>query len=126
MIVDEQIKMKKVAILFRRAPHGSPHGREALDLALLSASFEQEVSLIFVDDGVLNLVKDQQPERVGAKDYIATFGALPLYDVETVLACEESLVEYGLDLTDLTIEVDKVSPSLITEQLSKVDEVLVF
>lgn len=118
--------MKKVAIVFRRAPHGSPHGREALDLALLSASFEQEVSLIFVDDGVLNLVKDQQPERVGAKDYIATFGALPLYDVDTVLACEESLVEYGLEPTELAIEVDKVPPSVITEQLTQVDEVLVF
>jgi len=118
--------MKKIAILFRRAPHGSPHGREALDLALLSASFEQEVSLIFVDDGVLHLVKDQQPERIGAKDYIATFGALPLYDVDTVLACEASLDEYGLESTPLTIEVDKVSPSFITAQLSKVDEVLVF
>jgi len=118
--------MKKVAIVFRRAPHGSPHGREALDLALLSASFEQEVSLIFVDDGVLNLIKDQQPERVGAKDYIATFGALPLYDVDTVLACEESLLEYDLEPTELTIEVEKVSPSMITEQLTQVDEVLVF
>ena len=39
--------MKKLAIIFRRAPHGSASGREGLDLALLSASFEQEVSLIF-------------------------------------------------------------------------------
>ncbi|MGL4834236.1 MAG: DsrE family protein, partial [Shewanella sp.] len=50
--------MKKICILFRSAPHGTTKGREGLDLALLSASFEQEVSLLFVDEGILHLVKD--------------------------------------------------------------------
>ena len=118
--------MKKLTIIFRRAPHASPHGREALDLALLSASFEQEVSLIFVDEGVLNLVKTQQPELVGAKDFIATFGALPLYDIDTILACEASLQEYGLANTELTIAPSIVASSAIREQLASADEVLVF
>ncbi len=118
--------MKKLTIIFRHPPHGTPHGREALDLALLSASFEQEVSLIFVDEGVLNLVKMQHPELVGAKDFIATFGALPLYDVDTVLACKTSLLEYGLDNTELTIKLDQVSPAEITQHLADADEVLVF
>ncbi|MBW8185458.1 sulfurtransferase complex subunit TusC [Shewanella nanhaiensis] len=118
--------MKKLTIIFRRAPHGSPHGREALDLALLSASFEQEVSLIFVDEGVLNLVKAQQPELIGAKDFIATFGALPLYDIDTILACEASLQEYGLANAELTIAPSIVTPSTIREQLASADEVLVF
>lgn len=118
--------MKKLTIVFRRAPHGTPHGREALDLALLSASFEQEVSLIFVDEGVLNLVKAQHPELVGAKDFIATFGALPLYDVDTVLACEVSLLEYGLSNTELTMNLNKVTQAEIKQHLADADEVLVF
>ena len=118
--------MKKLTIIFHRAPHGSPHGREALDLALLSASFEQKVSLIFVDEGVLNLIKNQQPELVGAKDFIATFGALYLYDIDTILACEASLREYDLDNTELTITPDKVTQSAIRQHLADADEVLVF
>jgi tRNA 2-thiouridine synthesizing protein C len=118
--------MKKLTIIFRRAPHGTPHGREALDLALLSASFEQKVSLIFVDEGVLNLVKAQQPELVGVKDYIASFGALPLYDVDTVLACETSLLEYGLNNIELTMDLDKVTQAEISQHLTNADEVLVF
>ncbi|WP_076411637.1 sulfurtransferase complex subunit TusC [Shewanella sp. UCD-KL12] len=118
--------MKKLTIIFRRPPHSSPHGREALDLALLSASFEQEVSLIFVDEGVLHLVSSQSPETAGAKDYIATFGALALYDIETVLACSTSLTRFGLMDEALTIEVSKVVPQSITEHLKLSDEVLVF
>ncbi|MBL4815057.1 MAG: sulfurtransferase complex subunit TusC [Shewanella sp.] len=118
--------MKKLTIVFRRAPHGTPHGREALDLALLSASFEQDVSLIFVDEGVLHLMPDQQPETAGAKDYIATFGALELYDIETVLACQSSLERFGLANSELTISVERVTSNNITEQLQAADEVLVF
>lgn len=118
--------MKKLTIIFRRAPHGTSHSREALDLALLSASFEQEVCLIFLDEGVLNLVKAQQPERIGVKDFIATLGALPLYDIDTVLVCKTSLVEYGLHDTELTIAHDKISQKAIMQQLAHADEVLVF
>jgi len=118
--------MKKIAIIFRRAPHGTPHGREALDLALLSASFEQQVSLIFADEGVLNLVAQQVPELVGAKDYIATFGALPLYDVDTILVCQDSLAQYGLTDKALTIAAVPVAAAVIAQHLADVDEVLVF
>ncbi|MGL5360212.1 MAG: sulfurtransferase complex subunit TusC [Shewanella sp.] len=118
--------MKKICILFRSAPHGTTKGREGLDLALLSASFEQEVSLLFVDEGVLHLVKEQQPELIGAKDYIATFKALPLYDIDTVLACKQSLTDYGLSLGLLTIPVTAVNDDSIAAHLKSVDEVLVF
>ncbi|BAJ02259.1 sulfurtransferase complex subunit TusC [Shewanella violacea] len=118
--------MKKLTIIFRRAPHGTAHGREALDLALLSASFEQEVSLIFVDEGVLHLITEQQPELAGAKDYIATFGALDLYDIETVLVCQSSLERFGLADSELTFSVDRVTSASITAQLQAADEVLVF
>ncbi|MEI6858991.1 MAG: sulfurtransferase complex subunit TusC [Shewanella sp.] len=118
--------MKKLTIIFRRAPHGTPHGREALDLALLSASFEQEVSLIFVDEGVLHLISEQQPEIAGLKDYIATFGALELYDIETVLACQSSLERFGLANNKLTISVERVTSTKIADQLQIADEVLVF
>ena len=118
--------MKKLTIVFRRAPHGTPHGREALDLALLSASFEQDVCLIFVDEGVLHLMAEQQPEIAGAKDYIATFGALELYEIDTVLACQSSLERFGLADSELTISVEMVTSKNISEQLQLADEVLVF
>ncbi|QFU22766.1 sulfurtransferase complex subunit TusC [Shewanella eurypsychrophilus] len=118
--------MKKITIIFRRAPHGTAQGREALDLALLSASFEQEVSLIFMDEGVLNLLPKQKPEQAGAKDYIATFGALSLYDIDTVLVCSDSLAQFGLSEAELTIALTIADTQTISDHIQLADEVLVF
>jgi tRNA 2-thiouridine synthesizing protein C len=118
--------LKKLCIVFRQSPHGTAQGREALDLALLSASFEQEVSLVFTDEGLLNLLNNQSPETIGAKDYIATFGALPLYDVDTILACKDSMIELSLVEDDIKLEVEVCSSQRIASHLSQVDEVLVF
>ncbi|GIU46810.1 sulfurtransferase TusC [Shewanella sairae] len=118
--------MKKLCIVFKQPPHGTAHGREGLDLSLLSASFEQEVSLLFTNEGVLTLVKDQDPESIGAKDYIATLGALPLYEIDTVIVCEQSLLELGLTESDLRIGVSVINSELISGHLNDVDEVIVF
>ncbi|ACJ29281.1 DsrE-like protein [Shewanella piezotolerans WP3] len=118
--------MKKLCIVFSQGPHGNAKGREALDLALLSASFEQQVSLVFTDEGILNLLKNQAPETVGAKDYIATFGALPLYDIETILVCEAAMKELALTEHDIKLEVQFCSSQAIAEHFNHVDEVLVF
>ncbi|GIU26554.1 sulfurtransferase complex subunit TusC [Shewanella schlegeliana] len=118
--------MKKLCIIFRQAPHGTAHGREGLDLSLLSASFEQEVSLLFSDEGLLTLLKSQDPESIGSKDYIAALGALSLYDIETVLVCQESMQALGLELEDLRIDLSAALPTEISKHLAEVDEVLVF
>ncbi len=117
--------MKKICVLFRSAPHGTTKGREALDFALLSASFEQEVSLIFVDEGVLHLIKDQQSELIGGKDYLAALKALPIYDIEAVFACKQSLADFGLN-HGLSIPVTALTDEGIAAHLKAVDEVLVF
>ena len=118
--------MKKITIVFRHAPHGKANSREALDFALLSASFEQTVSLIFVDDGVLNLLPNQAPAQIGGRDFISTFKALPLYDIEEVFVCETSLTSMGLTTQDCFIAVEALSCDQIIQQLKQADEVLVY
>lgn len=119
--------MKKLCIIFRHAPHGTPNGREALDLAMLSASFDQQVSLIFTHDGVLNLVANQNPELIGAKDYISTFKALPLYDIDNIYVCQDSLIKFGLKNDSLAIKnAQAVNSDFIKTHLIASDEVLVF
>lgn len=118
--------MKKLALIFRHAPHSTAHGREALDLAMLSASFEQEVSLIFVDEGILHLLPNQNSELIGGKDYIATFKALPLYDIERLFVCETSLKQLGINQESLLHDFQVIDSTSIAKQLQLADEVLVF
>ncbi|MGL4475490.1 MAG: sulfurtransferase complex subunit TusC [Shewanella sp.] len=116
--------MKKICVIFRRGPHEG--GREGVDFALLSASFDQQVSVVFCDEGVLHLLPDQQPQLIGQRDYLATLKALPLYDVETVLACKLSLSDYGMSRTDLAIACQQASAEEISQLLADSDEVVVF
>lgn len=118
--------MKKVTIIFRRGPHDTAAGREGLDLALLSASYEQEVSLVFTADGLFNLLSDQTPEVIGCKDYMATFKALPLYDIDSVLVCQNTMDAFGLTDKDFFIPITVCRPDVIQQQLQSADQVWVF
>jgi len=118
--------MKKLCVVFRHGPHGTAHGREALDLAMLAASFELEVSLLFCDEGVLHLLQGQEPEKIGCRDYISTFKALPFYDVEIQLVCKQSLADYGLSKAALEEELQILDAAAITAHLQSVDEVVVY
>ena len=43
---------KKFLYVNRRAPYGSIYGLESLEVVLIGAAFEQDVSLAFLGDGV--------------------------------------------------------------------------
>ncbi|GLS84532.1 sulfurtransferase complex subunit TusC [Paraferrimonas haliotis] len=118
--------MKQIAIVFKDPSLGSSRGREALDVALLSASFEQQVSLIFVADGVYQLLDKQQPSLLESKDYIATFKALPFYDIEQVLVCQQAMDERQLTQQELIIDCQLADVPQIQAVLATVDEVIVF
>lgn len=118
--------MKKLCVVFSKAPHGSASGREALDFAMLAASYDLETSLLFTDEGVLHLLANQVPEAIGCRDYIATFGALEFYDIETLYVCQQSLKEFGLDAGTLPLEVEALDANAIKAHFASVDEVVVY
>jgi tRNA 2-thiouridine synthesizing protein C len=69
--------------------------------SLIGAAFEQDVSVVFVDDGVYQLTKGQNTESVGMKNFSPTYNALGDYDVNKIYVDKESLDERGLSLDDL-------------------------
>jgi len=100
---------KKFMYINRRAPHGTNYAQEGLEVALIGAAFEQEVSLAFIDDGVFQLKTEQDATVVGLKNFTVAFGALGDYEVRRVYVEAESLATRGLtadDLMRLTVEDD--------------------
>lgn len=118
--------MKKLCVVFSTAPHGNAAGREALDFAMLAASYDLETSLLFTDEGVLHLMANQVPESIGCRDYIATFGALEFYDIESLYVCEESLKEFCIDSDALPLDVQVLTSEAIRAHFGAVDEVVVY
>ena len=96
----EQVK-KKFLYINRKAPHGTVYALEALEVVLIGAAFEQDVSLAFIDDGVYQLMAGQDPGSIGLKNFSKTFRALGDYDVRKLYVERESLEERGLRQDDL-------------------------
>ena len=54
----------RVLVICRASAAGGPRAREAVDLALAFGAFDQQVSLLFAGDGVLNLMPGQSEDGV--------------------------------------------------------------
>ncbi len=85
----------------RKAPHGSVYALESLEVVLIGAAFEQDVSLAFVDDGVYQLMLNQDTGAIGSKNFSPTFKALGDYDISKIYVEAESLEARGLTREDL-------------------------
>jgi tRNA 2-thiouridine synthesizing protein C len=92
---------KKFLFINRKAPYGTIYAWESLEVVLIGAAFEQDVSLAFMDDGVFELVKGQDTAGIGMKNFSPTYSALGDYEVTKIYVEKESLEERGLTLDDL-------------------------
>ena len=98
---------KKFMFVNRKAPYGTVYALESLEVVLISAAFEQDVSLAFIDDGVFQITKGQDSSGIGQKNFSNTYKALGDYEVTKLYVQKESLAERGLtqdDLMDLVWE----------------------
>jgi len=137
--IDTSVK-KKFMFVNRKEPYGTIYALEALEVVLISAAFEQDVSLAFLDDGVYELMKGQNTSGIGMKNFSPTYRALGDYDIKKLYVEMESLDERGLkpeDLMEITYEdededfakkpsVSIVSRSELTEIMAQQDVLLNF
>jgi len=94
-------EIKKFLYINRKAPYGTIYAWESLEVVLIGAAFEQDVSVVFVDDGVYQLIKGQDTTEVGIKNFSPTYAALGDYDVNKIYVEKESLDMRGLTVEDL-------------------------
>lgn len=92
---------KRFMYMNTKAPYGTVYALESLEVVLIGAAFEQDVSLAFIGDGVYQLVKGQDTQGIGMKNFSPTYAALGDYDVNKIYVEKESLEERGLSLDDL-------------------------
>ncbi len=92
---------KKFMYLNRKASYGTVYALESLEVVLIAAAFEQDVSLAFIDDGVYQIVEDQNTDGIGMKNFSKTYHALGDYEINKLYVSKESLEERGLTEDDL-------------------------
>jgi tRNA 2-thiouridine synthesizing protein C len=93
--------VKKFMYLNRKAPYGTIYAWESLEVVLIGAAFDQEVSVMFVDDGVYQLTKRQDTSGIGMKNFSPTYRTLGDYEVKNIYVDRASMEARGLTQEDL-------------------------
>jgi len=110
----------------RKAPYGTIYALESLEVVLIAAAFEQDVSMAFLDDGVYQLKKGQDTAGIGMKNFSPTYRALEGYDVEKLYVEAESLAERGLSEDDLLVPVEVMGREALAALMDEQDVILSF
>jgi len=115
---------KKFMFVNRKAPYGTIYALESLEVVLISAAFDQDVSLVFIDDGVYQLKKGQQTKGIETKNFSPTYRALDGYDVEKLYVERESLEARGLTEEDLIVDVEVLGSADLGKLMDEQDVVV--
>ena len=123
---DEVGVVKKFMFVNRKAPYGTIYALEGLEVVLISAAFDQDVSMVFIDDGVYQLVKGQNTKSIEVKNFSPAYRALEDYDINKLYAEADSLRERGLTPGDFVVPVEVLSAEEMAALMETQDVVISF
>ncbi|MHB1093828.1 MAG: sulfurtransferase complex subunit TusC [Burkholderiales bacterium] len=123
---DDSGVVKKFMFLNRKAPHGTVYALEGLEVVLITAAFDQDVSMVFTDDGIYQLKKGIDTKGIEVKDFSKTYRALDGYDIEKLYVDQGSLDARGLTEDDLIVDVTVLSVDEMANLMAEQDVVISF
>lgn len=121
------IPSKKLLFISRHAPYGSSLAKDALDAILAASAYDQQLSLLFMNDGVFQLLANQAPENISQKSFAAILPVLPIYEINSIYVHDESLKKRQITINELVIEgVQIIDSAAICSLLAQQDQLLSF
>ena len=117
---------KNILVIQRTAPYGSSLAREGLDYVLTSAAYDQNIQMLFMADGVFQLVKTQDSSDIQLKSHLGAMEVLPLYDIEDLYVIQEDLTERSLTTDQLGLSVKVISRNDAHSLIDQQDHVMGF
>ena len=126
-VINATIPRKKLLFISRHAPYGTSLAKEALDAILAASAYDQDLSLLFMDDGVFQLLSTQDPKDLEQKNFAAMLPALILYEIEKIYVHLESLQARQIAINELVLDGAQIIDSAaIGNLLALQDQLLSF
>lgn len=123
---DTSGKVKKFLYVNRKAPYGTIYALESLEVVMITAAFDQDVSVAFLDDGVYQVVKGQHTKGIDVKNFSPTYRALEGYDIEKLYVEKESMETRGLKESDFIVPVKVIGVQEMADLMLTQDVILSF
>lgn len=124
ILVNEE--MAKLMVVFRSAPYGSIYAFEGLENVLIMGAYDQDVSVMFIDDGVYAIKKGMDTSATGIKDFSPTFRALEAYDIEKIYIDRQSMEARGLSMEDFVIEPEVIERDQVEKMMEEQKNFMMF
>lgn len=115
---------KSVLLISRQAPWAGLVASEALDIALAAGAFDLPLSILFMDDGVLQLLAQQSAQTLEQKDLTANLRALPMFGIEQLYVAQSCLQQRGLANTELALAAEQLDDGQVQQLLRQYDHVV--
>ena len=117
--------MKKFLFVQHQASYTNLAAQEGLDAVLMGSAFVN-CSLLFMDDGVFQLLDTQDSHKIDRKNFIAGFGALNDYGVEKIYCSQSALQVRNINRESLNIDIICIEDSELSELFDSADVILSF
>lgn len=114
---------KHFLLIFKHPPYGTSSARDLLDIALTCSVFEQSISLLFIGDGVLQLLSNQHSAPLRQKNLNALHSSLAMYDIESIYVEDSALRYHGIDIEQLQINASQLNSDAIKQLINQHDVV---
>ena len=118
--------MKSILYVMSKAPYGSDLAKESLDALMAMAIFDQALSALWLDDGVFQLLNNQQATKIEEKNFNSVTSGFELYGVEQCYVCSSSLSLRGLKLSQLSINAKPLNAQEIKTLMSQQQQIVSF
>lgn len=119
--------------IFRAPPYSSGCGQEGLDAVLSALSFDLNVKVLFIDDGVFQIKQGQldysgatNKERGRMKQYTKAFKALSDMGVNNMYVDERSCIARGLDEKSFIVNVIALEYDAVSKLVGDSTRVFIF
>ncbi len=117
---------KNILVILRSAPYGTSKARDAIDLILTSAAYDQDIHVLFSHDGVFQIVENQAPQALELKRISSLISAFEMYDIENVFCDSTSLTERNISVNQLINGIRPIDQTEIATLINNADTVLSF
>lgn len=120
------LKTKSLLVIVRHTPYGSSLARSAIEVALTSATFNQNVGVLFMAHGVLQLLPEQDSGVLGVRNMAKLITSFPLYDLNNIYVDAIALKQHGLQESELMLQPEFLNETAMQHLMRRYDHIVGF
>ena len=110
---------KSVLFILSKPPYQGLSAKEALDAVLAASIYDVPMGVVFLDDGVFQLMPDQDTSQIEIRSLEKPLSALELYGIERLFVHEPSLSQRGGALESIKLSVTPITDQELTELMAQ-------